>query len=188
MNMQSALVLSILQRWSAYEWTVQGFGFIRTKIDTVGRIHVWDSRLATDLVSTAHTHPWHLKSTIISGELINQRLKIGDEIKFLPYTMQKIKTGEGGGLIGEPESVMLSALVPEIYWTGCAYAQDANEIHRTIAQDGTVTLLEREQGPPLEEATVFWPAGSSWVSAEPREAISYEISRTIDYALKIWNA
>jgi hypothetical protein len=60
MNIQSALVLSVLQKWKAYEWTVQGFGFIRTKIQNVGRIHVWDSRLATPLVSTAHNHPWKL--------------------------------------------------------------------------------------------------------------------------------
>ena len=68
MNIQSALVRSILERWRAYEWTVQGFGFARTKIADVGRIHVWDSRLAVDLVSTMHTHPWPLRSTIISGE------------------------------------------------------------------------------------------------------------------------
>lgn len=184
MDMQSALVLSVLQKWLAYEWTVQGFGFIRTKIQNVGRIHIWDSSLTTLRVSTAHTHPWQLNSTIISGELINQRFKTGGTI---PYMVQKIKTGEGGGLVDEPSDIHLVSEPPEFYSSGKMYSQKAEEIHRTIAQDGTVTLLEREQGPPLEEALVFWPRGTQWVSAEPRKAENFEIQRVIDYALRIWN-
>lgn len=189
--MQAALVRSILERWRAFEWTIQGFGFLRTKIADVGRIHVWDSRLATPLVSTAHTHPWPLRSTIISGELINLRFT---EVKpttrahpGLPYLASKIATGEGGGLIGEPrEAWLFPATCPEFVGPGDVYSQRPDEIHRTIAQDGTVTLLERPQGPPLQEADVYWPAGTQWVSAEPRLAEPAEISRVISYALSRW--
>src|ERR1700691_1916546 len=45
-DIQAALVRAILEQWKSYQWTVQGFGFIRTKIADIGRIHVWDSRLA----------------------------------------------------------------------------------------------------------------------------------------------
>ena len=190
MNIQAALVQSILQQWRSYEWTVQGFGFARTKIANVGRIHVWDSRLAVPLVSTAHTHPWPLKSTIISGELINLRLQeVDPHVPGLPYMASAIKTGEGGGLTGEPREVrLLPCDDPEFYRPGNTYLQRPDEIHRTIAQDGTVTLLERPQGPPLEEALTFWPAGTHWVSAEPGKTEEWKLAMVIEYALARWNA
>lgn len=186
MNIQSALVLSILEQWRSYTWTVQGFGFIRTKLANVGRIHVWDSSLTTQKVSTIHTHPWPLRSTIISGELINQRFKLTEFESGLPYMHSRIATGEGGGLIGEPNEVRLIAMVPETYGPGQTYEQTPNEIHCSIPQDGTVTLIERPQGPPLEEASVYWPRGTQWVSAEPKPAEPWQVERIINYALARW--
>lgn len=188
MNIQAALVRSILEKWRSYAWTVQGFGFIRTKIADVGRIHVWDSSLATRIVSTMHTHPWPLRSTIISGELINQRFKETELDSGLAYMRSRIATGEGGGLIGDPEPVYLVPMVPETYWHELRYTQEPNEIHRSIPQDGTVTLIERPQGPPLEEAMVYWPRGTVWVSAEPKPAELYDVERVIGYALMRWKA
>lgn len=188
MNIQAALVLSILQQWRSYQWTVQGFGFIRTKIQNVGRIHVWDSRLTTRYVSMMHTHPWPLRSTIISGELINQRFQeVEPHVPGLPYMHSRIATGEGGGLVGEPRPVRLLPVDdPEFYMPGCTYEQRADEIHRSIPQDGCITLLERPQGPPLEEASVYWPAGTEWISAEPKEAELWAIEPVINYALARW--
>jgi hypothetical protein len=188
MNIESALGLSILQQWRSYEWTVQGFGFIRTKIQNVGRIHVWDSKLTTPRVSTMHTHPWALRSTIVSGELINQRfVETESAPRAMPYLRNRIATGEGGGLLGEPTPVkILPADDPEWYLPGDTYAQRADEIHRSIPQDGTVTLMTRPQGPPLEEATVYWPAGTQWVSAEPQKLAEWQTAEVIAYALARW--
>lgn len=187
---QSALVRSILEQWKSYQWTTQGFGFVRTKIQNVGRIHVWDSRLAVPLVSTIHTHPWALRSTILSGELINQRfLELKPEHPnpcALKYVRQSIATGEGGGLLGEPADVRLGSDAPEVYGAGETYEQKPEEIHRTIAQDGTVTLLERQQGEPLEQALVYWPRGTDWVSAEPKSSEPWPLERAIQYALARW--
>lgn len=166
---------------------MQGFGFLRTKIANVGRIHVWDSSLAVRHVSTMHTHPWALHSTIISGELINQRFEEFPHGVLL-YQRQTIKTGEGGGLCGEAVPVVLHPKRAETYGRGDWYEQDANEIHRSIPQDGTVTLMERTQGPPLEEASVYWPRGTSWVSAEPRPPLTWQIEEVIQYALARWDA
>jgi hypothetical protein len=188
MNIQSALVRSILEQWRSYTWTVQGFGFIRTKLADVGRIHVWDSSLMVRYVSTMHTHPWPLRSTIISGELINQRFKRTALETGLPYMHSRIATGEGGGLLGEPEEVRLIAMVPETYWPGEVYEQAPEEIHRSIPQDGCVTLMERPLGPPLEEASVYWPRGTSWVSAEPQTLEQWRIEPIISYALARWHA
>lgn len=187
-GIRAALVRSILEQWRYYEWTVQGFGFIRMKLANVGRIHVWDSSLAVSRVSTIHTHPWPLHSSIISGELINCRFLVGADGADQPYMRSRIATGEGGGLIGEPEPVLLFAREPEFYTAGDGYDQTPDEVHRTIAQDGTVTLLERPQGPPLEEAFTFWPEGTNWVSAEPRKLEQWQIEPVIGYALARWSA
>lgn len=187
MGIQSALVRAILEQWRAYKWTGQGFGFIRTKLANVGRIHIWDSSLATKRVSTMHTHPWPLHSTVISGELINQRF-IEDPSEGMPYMRSSIATGEGGGLLGEPVSAFIRSGPPELYLPGDSYSQEPSIIHRSIPQDGTVTLMERPQGPPLEEALVFWPAGTQWVSAEPKELQDWMIEPVISYALARWGA
>lgn len=184
-GIQAALVKSIIERWSAYQWTVQGFGFFRTKIQGVGRIHVWDDRVATPLVSTIHTHPWPFRSTVVSGELLNLRFH-EHEVGELRYVRQKIKTGEGGGLVDEPSEVLLTHDAVEYYSDGHSYSQEAAEIHRSIAQPGTVTLIERPQGPPLEEAMVYWPRGTGWVSAEPKPAEAWELERAVKYALARW--
>lgn len=187
MNIQSALVRAILEQYRSYEWTVQGFGFARTKIANVGRIHIWDSRLAVQLVSTMHTHPWPLQSTIISGELINQRF-VEDPAEGLPYMRSSIATGEGGGLIGDPVSTFIRSGTPEVYMPGDGYSQEPGEIHRSIPQDGTVTLIERPQGPPLEAALVFWPIGTQWVSAEPGKPEQWKLDMVIQHALARWAA
>lgn len=190
-NIQAALVRSILEKWKSYAWTIQGMGMARTKIANVGRIHVWDSRLRVPLVSDIHAHPWALRSTIISGELINQRFSVLERPSelTLPYCRSPIATGEGGGLVGTTDEVLLVGGAPEFYHSGNSYSQTADEIHRSIPQDGTVTLLERQQGEPLQETWVFWPRGTSWVSAEPRELEGdWELQPIIAYALARWSA
>lgn len=170
----------------------------RVKIADVGRVHVWDSRLRTPLVSDVHEHPWPLKSTIISGEMLNQRFSQVEEGECLspfplpyyrPYYRQTLKTGEGGGLVGEPKVVTLRPHMPEFYCAGSLYVQSPSEIHRSQPQDGTVTLMERPMGPPLQETFVYWPLGMDWVSAEPRRPRNeYELSAIIALALARWEA
>lgn len=187
-NIQAALVRAVLEKWPSYEWTIQGFGMARTKLADVGRIHVWDSRLRVSLVSDIHAHPWPLNSTVISGELINQRFQVNPAERLgMPYMRSLIATGEGGGLIGEPELVKMYGDKPEFYKAGDIYQQEPTEIHRSIPMDGTVTLVERPMGPPLQETSVYWPAGTEWVSAEPRKPRDqYELYNIIQYALARW--
>lgn len=184
--MQAHLVRAILEQWQAYSWTVQGFGMVRTKLADVGRIHIWDSRLAVPLVSTIHEHPWPLSSLVISGELLNQRFGHAGDYG-LPYKRSRIATGEGGGLIGEPEDICILPSVHEAFGPGASYSQAPEELHRSIPQDGTVTLLSRPMGEPLQETWVYWPRGDEWVSAEPRPAKEFEVSRAVMLALNRWN-
>ena len=183
------LVRSVLERAASFQWTVQGFGMLRTKLADVGRIHIWDSRLRVPLVSDIHAHPWSLRSHIVSGELLNQRFsEAGGSKGYLPYMRSIIATGEGGGLVGQPREVWLAAHETEFYTAGSTYDQRAEEIHRSIPIDGTVTVLERQMGPPLEETLVYWPRGTNWVSAEPRPATAAEVARSVQYALARWSA
>lgn len=187
-NIQAALVRSILEQWKSYQWTTQGFGMARTKIANVGRIHVWDSKFVVPRVSTMHAHPWPLYSTIISGELINQRFKLTELDSGLAYMQSRISFGMADGLVGDPKPVRLTPMAPETYWRGDVYRQEPEEIHRSIPQDGTVTLIERPQGPPQQETDVFWPVGTDWVSANRRKAEEWEIEPAIKYALARWEA
>lgn len=199
MNIQSALVLTILERAHVFDWTVQGFGMLRTKIKDVGRIHIWDSRLRTPLVSDVHAHPWPLKSTIISGELINVRYKeiewdgeaaqidaVMGHSSAMRFCRSAIKTGEGGGLTGPVETVFIRPEPPEVYLPGKVYEQRPDEVHRSMPIDGTITLLERPMGEPLQETTVYWPVGCDWISAEPRPATRDEIKAALRMALARW--
>lgn len=197
MNIQAGLVSMILERAHSFEWTVQGFGMMRVKIKDVGRIHIWDSRLRVPNVSDVHAHPWPLTSTIISGELVNVRYKdieantqqemdLARRHKAMWFNRSIIKTGEGGGLKGEPLPILLRPEPPEIYTAGETYAQRPEEIHRSMPRDGTVTLLERPMGEPLQETTVYWPSGTNWVSAEPRPATRDEREMVVGLARCLW--
>jgi hypothetical protein len=197
-RIQSALVRAILENWQDYEWSIQGFGFARTKLGIEGRIHVWDQRLRVGLVSDVHEHPWPLRSTIISGMLVNHKFYVhkrtndGNEEAHdscLPYVRHALLTGEGGGLCADakPELVWLEPGAPQYHLHGHSYAQVPEEVHRTLAEDGTVTLMERPLGPPLQRTNVYWPRGTHWVSAEPRLPEDGELDSIMETALARWH-
>ena len=170
-----------------WEWSVQGFGMLRTYLDTEKRfrLNVWDRRLAVPNVSLIHDHPWHFKSYIISGGFVNTRYyndPNGDE-----YDYMVIKTGEGGGPDGVSGTIrMSSAILPENYKQGDMYSQEAREVHKSVYTDGAVTLNDRTPLLDSDHATVFWPHGESWVDAEPRLATAQEIMVTCGKALRLF--
>lgn len=185
-------ILKLLQNAGDYEWSVQGFGMLRTYLDYPKRwrLNVWDQRLAVPGVSTVHDHPWHFDSVVVGGIVINQRL---DPVPWAKvplsqrFSVARIKTGEGGGPTGEPPQVVgLIRRKPEVILAGQSYHQQADEIHESMPLDGTVTLNSRDRLPDGEHARVFWPYGETWVDAEPRVASPDEVSRTVGDALKNW--
>lgn len=61
----------------ADDWTMQGIGFLRLRIDDSTRLHIWDSRLRQPGVSDIHDHTqWAFTSYVISGSIINVRYTI----------------------------------------------------------------------------------------------------------------
>lgn len=181
-----ALVKGVLTFPLAYRWTVQGFGFLRTYFPPGSkrfRLNVWHNDLTIPGVSIIHDHPWSFDSWVIKGAFRNERFDVhwdGDK-----YAWMKIKCGVEGGSVGNnPGQIRLRPRDIEHYVPGDKYHQDAEEIHRSAFDDGTVTLNDRTGD--TEMPRVFWPAGESWVDAMPREATDYEVSKYTAIALENW--
>lgn len=170
------------------EWTVQGFGFLRTYFGSPEqpkkyRLNLWDSRLTVPNVSTIHDHPWDFKSVIIAGHFENQRYQMqNDGNKTHNYAI--LKTGIGGMLSNDIKTCSLYPDIPEIYLPGDTYSQKANEIHETKFLDGSVTINERIGD--TEHARVFWNYPSNWVDAIPRTATLHERDVIISHSLEKW--
>jgi hypothetical protein len=185
-----ACIKMILAEPSRLNWTVQGFGMMRTYIpgpvyDKQYRLNVWDTELAVPGVSVIHDHPWDFESWVVSGEFANLRF-VEDYFNGDRYQYMEIKTGEGGGPEGKELCMNLRSLPVEHYASGDHYQQRAAEIHLSGFNDGTVTLNERTRIGDGEHAHVFWPAGSAWVDAKPRRAHTTEIMRATERALEKW--
>lgn len=179
-------VESILRNWENYEWTIQGFGMLRTYVgsDRKFRVNIWDNRFAVPGVSMIHDHPWDFTSNIIVGSIVNIRyIEVACALRACEYSYAKIKCGPGGGMETCVSDLELHPLPLEYYDEGDTYRQRANEIHETKFMDGTVTLIERTFREDTEHARVFWRRDSNWVSAEPRVATSEEVIMFIDSAL-----
>lgn len=184
------LVKQILLRFGSHEWSLQGFGMLRTYLDADKRyrLHVWTGQDRVPDVSDIHTHPWDFESTIIAGKLRNVRYEDyenpeeGTEV----FHRQLIKCGVGGCSIGEPELANLYRFSEERYEEGDYYYQEAREIHASYPEDGTVTLIDRTFGTDVDHAHVYFPQGKSWISAEPRPATPNEVRRITELALDKW--
>lgn len=184
-----ALVKAILEHADAYAWTLQGLGMLRTYISPELRLHVWSGDARSDGVSEIHTHPWQFSSLVIAGRVVNVRF---DETQnsnrgtLDTYKRQAILCGEGGGLVGDPDTVHLAARQQETYLEGHIYQQRADEIHRSLPEDGTVTLIYRQFLEDADHAYVYWPEDCEWGSAEPRPATDDEVARIVGVALDKW--
>jgi hypothetical protein len=188
MSHEKLLVKKILEQPELYEWSLQGFGMLRTYLAPEVRLHVWDSRYAVDQVTTLHTHPWHLRSQIVAGELVNVRYELLPEgdTEHDRYVEQEILCGPGGHATDRQSLVQLRPYQPEHYVEGDEYTQEALEIHESQSADGTVTIIERTFLEDTEHAYVYVPKGKEWISAEPRSAKRSEVFDICQHSLARW--
>lgn len=193
MNTTKALTKAILEHPGDFNWTLQGLGMLRTYLSPEIRLHIWhsDFKFVEDgeVASELHTHPWNFNSVVVAGRVRNYRFieSAGtslDSGQAIPRRRQTIRCGQGGGLIGDPVDVFLSEQPTETFDEGASYAQLAQEIHRSVPDDGTVTIIEREFLEDTEHAFVYFKG--DWVSAEPRPATDEEIELITEAALERW--
>ena len=183
-----AAVKTIMSRSRPSDWSVQGFGMMRTYLDPekVWRLNIWHSSLAVPGVSTIHDHPWNFRSIVLTGKFENVRFAVSPDGPSPNFDAMQIRTGEGGGPSGERFGCTLIEKSREVYLPGEDYAQVWDEIHESKYVDGTVTLNQRSRVGTGEHARVFWPRGEEWVDAEPRAATDAEYLIALGAALKGW--
>lgn len=167
------------------DWSLQGMGMLRLRLAPDVRLHIWNSKYQVPGVSMIHDHQqWNLQSTIVAGALCNYRYIGHADGK--PYHYRTLRAGYGCHFIDDaPSTMQLMEVRGEFYGPGDTYAQDALEIHRTDAQDGTVTIMSQERR-DSDRARVFWLATEEWGSAEPRPATADEVFELCGHALTTW--
>lgn len=178
-----AVVRHVLENAEKFTWSLQGFGMLRLHLSDDVRIHVWDPEFAVPGVSMIHDHAqWGLSSTVICGVIRNVMYMEEKEGPHPFYCAAMIRAGQGGGMLSPLPVVRLNNWGRVTYRAGHTYSQKPHEIHESIPQSGTVTVMTKTPT-DTDDARVFWPIGKEWVSAEPREAKSAEVQSIVRRAL-----
>ncbi len=102
-----------------------------------------------------------------------------------------ILCGTGGGIKDQLQghnvpTVELGLHSSQSCVIGDVYGEIASDIHISVPEDATVTLVERTILKDPDHALVYWKKGEQWVSAEPRKATSYEVARVTENTLVNW--
>ncbi len=199
LELARGFVQKILENPLGLSWSVQGLGMLRLYLDKTQRyrLHIWDSSLRVPNVSPIHDHPWHLKSFIVAGVLEQKRYYIGGITSAVSYVagcddalpseilqMSFIKCGEGACTKTEPIAMKAYDCGLEVYTPGQSYSQFKDEVHESMAKDGTVTIVDRTFTADRDTARVFWRGNGGWVDAAPRRATDREVLRVTQRALE----
>lgn len=184
------LVKKILENATDYRWSLQGFGMLRLYLADEVRLHVWDKRYQIEDVSIIHTHPWNFRSTVIAGAINNIQYREGID-HALALWRELIVTGEQATAVtqGGPELVHLENMTTVYYVEGDSYYQPMHVPHKTLYEDGSVTVIERDGRLPNNHAYSYWPqlrGPNGWVSAAPRTATLEEVLDICGNALERW--
>ncbi len=206
------LVKSVLENADRFDWSIQGFGMLRTYLSKSVRLHIWNQAFVVPNVSTIHDHPWDFISDVICGSITNQKYVVlrqhgpgayytdtPNRPEFSPcyenledtHLCAVIRCGTGGGIdkaacdMGQPQPRHLMPFAERKYVAGSVYQQEASEVHETTAVPGTVTIVTRKFKKDTEHARVFFPLGTEWVSAEPRRATPAERASFVQPALAL---
>ncbi len=179
---QGAFIL--LKNYKHLAWSIQGLGMLRFYINDTTRLHIWDADYVTDGVSPMHTHPWDYESICLSGYFTNiifmESMEHGH-----PFKKQSIFCGEGGGLEGDPEDVLIQQVSNVTYRVGGTYEQKSTEVHEAHPSDGCVTMIQRKFHDDVDHAAVYFQG--EWGSAEPRPATNLEVEAICEKALEGWS-
>lgn len=186
-----ALARFVLFNAAHFDWSLQGMGMLRLHLEPNTRLHIWHPEFAVPGVSMIHDHlQWGLTSYIVAGRIANARYieTAGDDPGLInagkKYMHVRLRAGYGAKFLEEPRPIYLRALDPELYAPGAEYSQAPAEIHETIADPGTITIMTKTPTADGESARVFWPFGAEWGSAEPRRATPEEVAAITTAGLK----
>lgn len=187
-DLNKLLVKNILLHPVDFDWSVQGLGMMRLYLSDEVRLHVWDSCLKIAGVSPLHTHPWDMESLVVAGRYKQHRYKVRDDFAagaFEEFNCSEIKCGEDAS-VNEPTKIMLIEQALEVYAEQQSYKQTKDEIHVSLPEDGTITIIERKFHEDREHAFVYWRGKGGWVDAKPRPATTEEVLEVTQRSLAMW--
>lgn len=189
------LVKKLLEAASTFPWSVQGMGMFRLYLSKELRLHVWDPAFRTPGVSDIHTHPWDFTSHVVVGKITDHvyveapSSEAALSEQGLPtHMMGTIVCGPNPTVRGASELCRVKLRERSVYdiTSGLSYKRVAQEIHRSEPESYTVTIIERRFHADTEHAQVYWPLGTEWVSAEPRDATNAEVAQMASRTLERW--
>lgn len=188
MDYTRLLVENILKNPNEFNWSVQGLGMMRLYLSEEVRLHIWDSALKVPGVSPMHNHPWSYASCVVAGVYRQYRFteKRYESEPTQEFNCVEIKCGEGAFTTEDVQKVLLVQQPLETYVEGNEYCQDKSEIHSSLPEDGTVTIVKRIFSEDRDHAKVLWRGKGSWVNAAPRTATKEEVKAVTERALLTW--
>lgn len=163
------------------EWSVHGLGFLRTYLDEARtwRLHVWHRCLRNEGISALHTHPWGFRSWILTGLIIDENYMRSSRGNW--WQEGQITCGPQFCGLEDTKLTRLLFLSSRYRSAGSAYEYQPDMIHETSFIDGTVTIIHRTPPQGDGKASVFWPRGQVWGSAE-RAWNAQDTNRAFDAA------
>lgn len=176
--MNRTYVKEILETPLGRLWTTQEFGKMATDVTSNARLHIWDRRLLRPEVPAIHSHAFDFKSIVLVGRMRNLRF-------FESNTEDAFNRILVPGS-GEVTRAWLQELPMEVYGEQVQYKQKAEEIHQSMPDDGTITLVEWLYDESPRPMTVYWRGRLPWNDAKPRQATDEEIVSVAKRALDLW--
>jgi hypothetical protein len=168
-----------------HQWSISGLGMLRLYLSRENRVHIWDSSLLTPGVSAIHTHPWDLESHVLAGVYRQTRFVPATDYAVIYKDPREtlncvdIECGANACILTQVTKLQTIEQCPEVYREGQTYKQSKDEIHQTMAEDGTVTLVSRTFYPDTERAKVLWRGSGGWVNAKPWDATPEEVAKVV---------
>lgn len=176
-------VAKIIEHPHSYEWTLQGFGMLRLYLSRDVRLHVWSPQHAVEDVSVIHDHPWDFESLVLCGSI--RDIVYREAIGVPTHSGQRIRCGAGGHADGVQSDVRLFVESDETFAPGQIYRRSTDQLHESIPEPGTVTVITRTFMADPDHAHVYFALNTEWVSAEPRLATREEVEQITSAALTL---
>jgi hypothetical protein len=191
-----ALVEAILQRAENYTWEVPANGRLTLVLEpNVTVVNVFESKYRQLGTTAIHSHTVGFRSEIVGGVMRQHRYRrrivaSKEDLVARSYWEQELTLD--GKLSGEPSECCLAEQPIEVYAAGEYYEIAANEIHQSVPEDGTVTLVTRQYLTNPRCVSTFWPYTPLAPGAKPsgkiipQPAASEVIADVISCALSTW--
>ena len=180
--MNKRLVKSILEKPLDRLWTAQGFGKMATNITSNSRLHIWHRMLVNTDVPAIHSHASDFQSVVLVGRMRNLRFVEIDTHASKGGMFNKILSSDSEQII----RARLVELPMEIYEEDAQYKQSAEEVHWSLPDDGTVTIVEWDFDPHPLPMKVYWRGNLPWCDAKPRQMPDHEVLNVARRVLSLW--